>query len=66
MTPAPDPVPDANTAPRRRGPMLIRARDSITDFGGGRKCATPGCKTVISRYHGGKYCWVHDDDPPKR
>jgi hypothetical protein len=54
-------------APRqRRGPSTIRTRGNIEDFGSGRKCAVAGCKTLISRYHSGGLCWVHDDDPPKK
>lgn len=28
-------------------------------FPGGRTCAAPACKAVLSRYNSERYCWLH-------
>jgi len=44
---------DRATAPRPR-------RGEIPSFGQGRTCATPGCKTTLSRYNRDARCWRHE------
>lgn len=60
-----NPLP-TNETKVRRSPPGTRSRGYIEDFGAGRLCRVSDCKTVLSRYHAGSVCWVHDDNPPKR
>jgi len=48
---------------RRVEPARSRARNPrhVKDFGQGRLCADPGCRTVLSRYNESAFCWVHND-----
>ena len=55
---------EAPTKPAAPDPLSherLRTRGYIADFGRGRTCSTPGCRTLLSRYNSGRLCWVHDD-----
>jgi hypothetical protein len=52
--PTKPPVPD----PGRR--ERLRTRGYIADFGRGRTCSEPECRTLLSRYNSGPLCGLHD------
>jgi len=54
----PDPAP---APPAEPGRTRLRTRGHIEDYGEGRDCSDPGCRTVLSRYNSGRLCWVHDN-----
>ncbi len=31
----------------------------LSDYGEKRRCAEPGCETILSRYTKGEHCWQH-------
>ena len=54
--------PDAAPAPPADpGRARLRTRGHVENYGEGRACSHPGCRTVLSRYNSGRLCWVHDN-----
>lgn len=42
----------------RETPMLPRFVVPSTSFGKGRRCSTPGCRTILNMYHRGPECYA--------
>ena len=51
------------------GNGTVAARDlsssgDVTKFESGRRCATDGCRTILSSYNSGDRCWAHREATP--